>query len=85
MGYQIRKLGFKRKKQNKMIKAAKYYLEKGISVIPTGITKSPHHTIKKWVPFQTELMRIDQIEHFFSGASGIATIGKRGSIRQRVH
>ena len=58
-----------------MIKAAKYYLEKGISVIPTGITKSPHHTIKKWVPFQTELMRIDQIEHFFSGASGIATIG----------
>lgn len=58
-----------------MIKAAKYYLEKGISVIPTGTTKSPHRTISSWTQFQTRLMTTEEVERLFIGASGVATIG----------
>lgn len=58
-----------------MIKAAKYYLENGISVIPTGQTKSPHKTISTWTPYQTRLMTNEEVDKLFVGASGIATIG----------
>lgn len=58
-----------------MIKSALYYLKKGISVIPTGETKSPHKTIKSWTKYQTELMSVEEVERLFAGAKGIATIG----------
>jgi hypothetical protein len=58
-----------------MIKSAKYYIENGISVIPTGVTKAPHRTISSWTQFQNRLMTPQEVECLFEGASGIATIG----------
>jgi hypothetical protein len=58
-----------------MINSAKYYLQTGVSVIPTSLIKSPHHTIKSWTKYQFEQMAEDEVSHLFYGAAGIATIG----------